>query len=209
MTLTPDERRALAFVALLLTASAVVRILKTPGAPLSADAEAMDIGAKEDTVRGLMAGAAGTARTGTRSRTRTGEDLPRPPVWQAPPPLEVMAPEPDPTGDPRNSAASASALLRASARTAAAKDTKDRGSAKAPSRGPDATAPRRDPPVDLNRADAAELETIPGIGPALAGRIVAWREANGRFRTLDDLVKVRGIGPKTLEKLRPYLRGIP
>jgi competence protein ComEA len=60
--------------------------------------------------------------------------------------------------------------------------------------------------VDLNRATAVELEALPGIGPALAERIVAWRTRNGRFRTLEDLIEVRGIGPATLERLRPYLK---
>ena len=60
--------------------------------------------------------------------------------------------------------------------------------------------------VDLNRATAGELEAVPGIGPALAERIVAWRARNGRFRSLDDLVEVRGIGPATLERLRPHLK---
>lgn len=57
--------------------------------------------------------------------------------------------------------------------------------------------------VDLNRADAATLETLPGIGPVLAERIAAWRTERGRFATVDDLQQVSGIGPALLEKLRP------
>lgn len=60
-------------------------------------------------------------------------------------------------------------------------------------------------PVDLNRADAAGLMSVPGIGPALADRIVAFREEHGPFRRVEDLLKVRGIGERSLEKLRPYL----
>lgn len=56
--------------------------------------------------------------------------------------------------------------------------------------------------VDINRADATTLDALPGIGPALAGRIVAWRESNGPFETVDDLASVSGIGPATVEKLR-------
>jgi competence protein ComEA len=63
-----------------------------------------------------------------------------------------------------------------------------------------------DTPVDLNSATAAQLETVPGIGKALAGRIVAFREKHGPFRRLEDLMKVKGIGEKSLEKLRPYIR---
>ncbi len=50
-------------------------------------------------------------------------------------------------------------------------------------------------PVSLSSADAAALETLPGIGPVLAARIVADREANGPFLTLDDLARVSGVGP--------------
>ncbi len=56
--------------------------------------------------------------------------------------------------------------------------------------------------IDVNRATAAELAELPGIGPALAARIVAYREANGPFRTLDELTKVKGIGPATVGEFR-------
>lgn len=56
--------------------------------------------------------------------------------------------------------------------------------------------------VNLNTADAAALETLPGIGPALASRIIAWREANGGFRAVDELLAVSGIGQKTLDGFR-------
>lgn len=65
------------------------------------------------------------------------------------------------------------------------------------------------PPVDglvnINTADVALLETIPGIGPTVASRIVAYREENGPFERVEDLSKVAGIGPETLEKIRPYV----
>ena len=60
-------------------------------------------------------------------------------------------------------------------------------------------------PVDVNRATAAELEAVSGVGAALAARIVEKRAQLGGFGSLDDLVKVRGIGPKTLERLKPFL----
>ncbi|WP_136050742.1 ComEA family DNA-binding protein [Microbacterium sp. K36] len=66
--------------------------------------------------------------------------------------------------------------------------------------------PSGDGTVDLNTADQAALEELPGIGPALAERIVAWREDNGRFRTVDDLLAVPGIGEKVLEGLRDGVR---
>jgi len=56
--------------------------------------------------------------------------------------------------------------------------------------------------VSINYAAAADLENVPGIGPALARRIVAYRP----YRSLDDLLRVPGIGPRSLQKLRPYLK---
>ncbi|RKR73888.1 helix-hairpin-helix domain-containing protein [Frondihabitans australicus] len=57
-------------------------------------------------------------------------------------------------------------------------------------------------PVDLNSADEAALETLPGVGPATAKAILDWREQNGRFASVDDLLDVTGIGDKKLERLR-------
>jgi len=56
--------------------------------------------------------------------------------------------------------------------------------------------------VNLNSASAQELDGLPGVGEVLAGRIVAWREENGMFGSVDDLGEVQGIGPKVLENLR-------
>jgi len=56
--------------------------------------------------------------------------------------------------------------------------------------------------VNLNTADQAALEELPGIGPALAQRIMAWRDDNGRFTSVDDLLAVSGIGDKLLAGLR-------
>ncbi|HHW13601.1 MAG TPA: helix-hairpin-helix domain-containing protein [Firmicutes bacterium] len=57
-------------------------------------------------------------------------------------------------------------------------------------------------PLNLNRATASELEALPGIGPALARRIVVYREAQGPFRTVEQLQEVSGIGPARLARLK-------
>ena len=59
-------------------------------------------------------------------------------------------------------------------------------------------------PVNINTASKKELDALPGIGEVLAQRIIDYRSANGLFSTVDDLTKVKGIGAKTLEKLKPY-----
>jgi comEA protein len=59
--------------------------------------------------------------------------------------------------------------------------------------------------VNVNSASAAELERLPGIGPALAQRIVAHREKNGAFKKLEDLMLVRGIGEKSFARIQPYV----
>jgi len=60
-------------------------------------------------------------------------------------------------------------------------------------------------PVDVNTASATDLQKVPGIGEALAQRIVEFREKNGPFAQVDDLVKIRGIGEKSIVRLKPYL----
>jgi competence protein ComEA len=63
--------------------------------------------------------------------------------------------------------------------------------------------------VDVNRADWPELVQLPSVGQVLAERMIAERERGGMFRSVDDLERVRGIGPRTLERIRPYVLPIP
>jgi competence protein ComEA len=59
--------------------------------------------------------------------------------------------------------------------------------------------------IDLNRADRVELLQIPGVGEGLAERIIAYRRQHGGFDRVDQLTRVSGVGPATLQKLRPWL----
>ena len=63
--------------------------------------------------------------------------------------------------------------------------------------------------LDVNQADWPEISVLPEVGETLARRIVESRTADGPFADLDELQRVRGIGPKTLERIRPYLRPLP
>ncbi|MFN0012089.1 MAG: ComEA family DNA-binding protein [Phycisphaerales bacterium] len=91
----------------------------------------------------------------------------------------------------------------------------DAASAGASVRAPESASPSSVAPVagasltsriDLNAASRVELESLPGIGPALAGRIIESREQFGPFATVESLTRVKGIGPKTLDRLRPLVR---
>lgn len=78
-------------------------------------------------------------------------------------------------------------------------------SAGSPSNSASSSAPTTPSIVNINTATAAQLETLPGIGTVKAQAILAYREAYGPFRSVNELTLVKGIGEKTLEKLLPYI----
>ena len=63
--------------------------------------------------------------------------------------------------------------------------------------------------VNLNTATAAQLQTLPGVGPALAMRIIEYRESNGRFARIEDVMNVRGVGETTFLRMRDLLTVTP
>lgn len=80
------------------------------------------------------------------------------------------------------------------------------GAAPAPGAGAGSSGSSPETLVDLNTADRTTLETLPGIGPSLADRIIAWRDAHGRFRAVEDLLDVSGIGDGRFADLRDRVR---
>jgi competence protein ComEA len=76
---------------------------------------------------------------------------------------------------------------------------------KVTSAAPAVVVPASDGRININTATAAQLDQLSGIGPALAQRIIEYREQNGPFQTVDGLLKVKGIGQALLEKIRDQL----
>ena len=70
---------------------------------------------------------------------------------------------------------------------------------------PARTTSERPSPLNLNAATEAQLEALPGIGAAMAARIVEYRQKNGPFKKIEDLMNVRGLGEKNFLKLKPQL----
>ncbi|OBH74598.1 hypothetical protein A5681_12615 [Mycobacterium scrofulaceum] len=77
---------------------------------------------------------------------------------------------------------------------------------KPPRPGAGSVKPKTGEALDLNTATAEDLDALPGVGPVTAAAIVAWRQANGKFTSVDQLADVDGIGPARLEKLRALVR---
>jgi len=224
--LTPQESRALAFIAGLVFLSVAARVLDRPR-PLPDGLPDVDVQALEAASRAALEGGGGRAplEPGERIDPNTAplDELLRLPRMtraiadriverRTASPFRSMADLdrvqgvgpatldgwrewialPETAASPEQSSTRASARGRtadggAGSRTGAA------GSA-------ETSSPAM--PIDVNRATQTELERLPGIGPALATRIIAYRDSVGRFERIDQLERVRGIGPAMLARLR-------
>lgn len=87
-----------------------------------------------------------------------------------------------------------------------AKPVGESGKSSAKSSGPKKLSKPGEGTVSINSAGLDELQRLPGIGPAMAQRIIDYRIQHGRFQAVDELDEVKGIGPKKLEKLRPFVK---
>lgn len=211
MRLTQDEQQALAFTAALLLLSAAVRVaalperLEVPSSPgFDADAHVAAteraVAAEERRGRPLAAGER------LNPNTASAVELDRlPGVGRA---LADRIVETRSEGRFR----SAADLVRVPGvgertveRLAPLLDLPAAGSA-SPSARSGSSGSASPGVVELNRADAAALATLPGVGPVLAARIVAYREREGPFGAVDSLLAVPGIGPATLDRIRPLVR---
>jgi competence protein ComEA len=139
--------------------------------------------------------AADLTRVNLAALLRDGDRVVVPRIVVPEPPPEP-APSPEAVAPGRQRVDRRAAPVGAGARDAGAHRT-----------GVAAAAPAGEPmhTVNVNTATAADLERLPGVGPVLARRIVEQREAKGLFRQLDDLLQVKGIGPRLLARLRPRL----
>jgi competence protein ComEA len=233
VNLTQDEARALAFIGGLVFLSAVVRVVDRPK-PVSADLPAVDVAALEAATRAQIE-AGGRRRMPLAEGEKldpnraTADELMRLPrarrnvvdailaARAAGTRFETVA---DLDRVPGVGAATIAAwrgnlTLRDApigssrgGRDATSAADADRRVARGPSSGSaqSGSNARARPLIDINRATAAELERLPGVGPALARRIVAYRDSVGSFGSVDQLQRVKGIGPALVARLGPLVR---
>lgn len=207
LRLSTDESRAVAFIGLLLVVSAGARVLRRP-APFEPDAATVDLSELE---RASRKKAEGPKRLAPGERVDPNS---------APPDRLMGLPGASRTlvqriVEERGKAPfrTADDLRRVSGIGPATVDKWRELLAlpeSAPQRAPQAAGIERAAaatgPIDLNRAGEAELERLPGVGPVLARRILAWRDSAGGFRSVEQLEEVRGVGPALMRRLTPLIR---
>jgi competence protein ComEA len=223
MKLTADESRALGFIALLIGLSVGARLLDRPE-PIELDAAGVDVAELEAASRAALArkNAPPLPALGPGERidpnTASLEQLRRLPRMTATLAARIVE-DRERRGPFRSiqdldrvqgvgpaTLAAWQGALSLPAASGATSPARVPGGAGVPEAAADERGARRTAVLDLNRATAKELERLPGVGPALAARIVARRDSVGGFRAIEELEKVRGIGPVLVEKLKPMVR---
>lgn len=215
MKLTTDESRALGFIALLIALSIGARLLDRPE-PIALEAPGVDVAALEAASREAIAQKEAPANPlgpGERIDPNTAplEELLRLPRMRRSV-AERIVEDRRRNGRYRSLAdldrvsGVGPATLEAWATHVALPRHRSRPPRAVPRGSAASGESEAAGPIDVNRASAAELEQLPGIGPALAGRIVALRDSIGGFRSTEQLEDVRGIGPVLLSKLKPLVR---
>ena len=201
--MTPAERKALLFLASVGVLGAGTRVVggeeRAAAAPTAQERRALDAQlAAVDSAR-----AADEARRGDRRwRRRVGAGAEGGMAAGGTPAAPAIV------GDGRWPApvrAPAVIVGRSPASGGGSSDGGSAGGARAGRRRRAGAAPGATLPIDVDLADAAALETLPGIGPALARRIVGDRAAGGAFGSVAGLTRVRGVGPKLAERLAPVV----
>ena len=207
MRLSRDEKRALGFVVLLLVVAFGARLRESP-VQLPDDMTVVELAAAVDSVERAVAShqvaplEEGERIDVNRAPAEELRRLPRIGPALAERVITVRREE----GPFRDAADLIERVPGVGARTVEALEPHlEFGAASGLSGAPAGLDTRRGALLDLNRASAAELEALPGIGPVIAGRIVAHRQTYGRFNEVADLEAVSGVGPATLERIAEYV----
>ena len=190
---TPSEKKALAFVATVALLGGAVRVVRAGSSPEPTPVEQQAL-ARQSTAADSAASRGKQKKGRGRKPSRSARDtLPHVVGGVASVPRTFARPDDPNSHTPYGSRSEQLGFPPPGPRI-------DVGTARAgPSHSPGPTR------VDLDRATAAEIEALPRIGPALARRIVANREASGPFRSLDNLRRVKGLGPATIALLKPLV----
>ncbi|MGH7506742.1 MAG: ComEA family DNA-binding protein [Longimicrobiales bacterium] len=209
--LTPQETRALAFIAGIVFLSAIAHLLDRPR-PIGDDLPGVDVAALEAASRAAMEKPAVRAlRPGERIDPNRAplDELMRLPRMRRAIADRIVATRmkkqfrsiSDLDRVPGVGPATLAAWREWIALPAKVETPQRAAPVASARRSGEAAGSRSAAPLDLNRATAAELERLPGIGPALAQRIVVYRDSVGRFERIDQLDRVKGIGPALLARL--------
>ena len=214
--MTSDEHRALAFIAGILCLSAAVRFIGLPDPVEAPGGGALDLAAHIEAVEGAVAEAAEAARPlqpgeVVDPNTASAAELMRLPRVGPALAQRILA-DRDANGRYRSLdqlgrvAGIGERTLELLAPHVALRPAPFGAGAAVGSGAGAAVGAREGTWIDLNRATADELVALPGVGPVLAGRIVAYRDSAGPFESVSELVSVKGIGAATLERIRHRVR---